>query len=474
MSERDDELGGGTPQEERREALGTAVTGGSVFGTIEQLAPEDLGDAWRLLDAQERLEGFRLLRLVDGEEFFLSLSTTDQRALLDSFSPTERRHWLRMLAPDDAADLLQEVDEHKRADLLALFDEPVRREIAALLAYAEDDAGGLMSPRFARVRPEQTVDEAILYLRRQAFDRLELIYYGYVLDREQRLLGVVSFRDLFRARGTASVREVMKTELITVPEEMDQETVGRVFAEHDLVALPVLDAAGRMKGIVTVDDIVDVVQEEATEDIQKIGGSVALDAPYLEVGLMGMIKKRLGWLTILFFAQMLTVVVMNHFMVKIEMLSLLSLFVPLIISSGGNSGSQASTLVIRAMSLGEVRLSDWKRVLLQELGAGLCLGFALGTIGFVRIMGLWPGSEAQYQLFSWQLAATILTSVVGVVLWGTLIGSMLPLILRRLGLDPASASAPLVATLCDVTGILVYFLTASYWLAKVLDPAITS
>ncbi len=440
---------------------------------LGRLSVDDLRDAWRILDGEERLEGFRMLGVLDAEEFFTQLPTTDQRALLDTFSATERRHWVRMLAPDDAADLLQELDEQRRSEYLALFDEPVRREVAALLAYAEDDAGGLMSPRFARVRPDQTVDEAILYLRRQAFDRLELIYYGYVLDREQRLLGVVSFRDLFRARGSASVRDVMKTDVITVPEEMDQETVGRVFAEHDLVALPVLDAAGRMKGIVTVDDIVDVVQEEATEDIQKIGGTAALDAPYLEVGLLGMIKKRLGWLTILFFAQMLTVVVMKHFQVRIETVSLLSLFIPLIISSGGNSGSQASTLVIRAMSLGEVQLSDWKRVFFHELAAGLCLGLVLGLIGFVRVLGLWPGDAAEYALFSWQLGVTILFSVIGVVLWGTLIGSMLPLVLRRLGLDPASASAPLVATLCDVTGILIYFLTATFWLAHVFEQATT-
>ncbi|MBM3990067.1 MAG: magnesium transporter [Planctomycetes bacterium] len=440
---------------------------------LGRLELDDLRDAWRILDGEERVEGFRMLGVLDAEEFFTQLPTTDQRALLGTFSPTERRHWVRMLAPDDAADLLQELDEQRRSEYLALFDEPVRREVAALLAYAEDDAGGLMSPRFARVRPDQTVDEAILYLRRQAFDRLELIYYGYVLDREQRLLGVVSFRDLFRARGSASVRDVMKTDVIMVPEEMDQEAVGRVFAEHDLVALPVLDAAGRMKGIVTVDDIVDVVQEEATEDIQKIGGTAALDAPYLEVGLFGMVKKRLGWLTILFFAQMLTVVVMKHFQVRIETVSLLSLFIPLIISSGGNSGSQASTLVIRAMSLGEVQLADWKRVFFHELAAGLCLGLVLGLIGFVRVLGLWPGDAAEYALFSWELAVTICLSVIGVVLWGTLIGSMLPLVLRRLGLDPASASAPLVATLCDVTGILIYFVTATFALAHVFAPTPT-
>jgi magnesium transporter len=368
---------------------------------------------------------------------------------------------------------MQELDEHKRAELLALYDESARRELATLLAYKEDVAGGLMNPRFARVRPEMTVEESILYLRRQANEGLELYTYAYVLNREQKLLGVVSFRDLFRSRASALMRDVMKTEVINVNEEMDQEAVGAVFAEHDLVALPVVDSLGRMKGIVTVDDIVDVVQEEATEDIQKIGGSVALDAPYLEVGLLGMLKKRLGWLTILFFAQMLTVVAMKYFQARIETVSLLALFVPLIISSGGNSGSQASTLVIRAMSLGQVRLADWKRVFFHELAAGACLGLVLGSIGFCRILGLWPGSPAEADAFSWQLAATILCSVIGVVLWGTLIGSMLPLVLRRLGLDPASASAPLVATLCDVTGILIYFATASFWLARIFENGVT-
>lgn len=436
----------------------------------QQLAVDDLRDAWRLLDGDERVEGFRLLGLIDGETFFVGLPAADQRDLLDHFTQTERRHWVRMLAPDDAADLLQELPEEKRAALLTLYDDTARRELVTLLAYKEDVAGGLMNPRFARVRPEMTAEESLLYLRRQANQGLELYTYAYVLDREQKLLGVVSFRDLFRAQAAASMRDVMKTDVIRVPEEMDQEAVGAIFAEHDLVALPVVDATGRMKGIVTVDDIVDVVQEEATEDIHKIGGSVALDAPYLEVGLLGMLKKRLGWLTILFLAQMLTVMAMSVFQAKIDQISLLTLFVPLIISSGGNSGSQASTLVIRAMSLGEVRLADWRRVFVNELFAGLSFGAVLGAIGFLRIMTIWPGSSAEFDSFSWGFAATILCSVVGVVLWGTLIGSMLPLVLRRLGLDPASASAPLVATLCDVSGILVYFLTASFWLRHVFEP----
>ena len=434
------------------------------------LAVEDLRDAWRLLDAAERIEGFRLLGREDAQEFFAALPSAEQLQLIEQSSATERRHLLRMLAPDDAADLLQELPDEQRQPLLGLYDDVTRREIASLLAYREDVAGGLMNPRFARVRPDMTVEEAILYLRRQANEGLELYTYAYVLDKEQRLLGVVSFRDLFRGKATAAMRDVMKTDVVRVHEEMDQEAVGATFAEHDLVALPVVDAAGRMKGVVTVDDIVDVVQEEATEDIHKIGGSVALDAPYLEVGLVGMLKKRLGWLLVLFFAQMLTVVAMSYFQVRIDQLSLLSLFVPLILSSGGNSGSQASTLVIRAMSLGELRPSDWKRVFLNELATGLTMGLVLGVIGFTRVVAIWPGNEEQFANFSWQLAGAILVSVVGVVLWGTLIGSMLPILLRRFGLDPASASAPLVATLSDVTGIVVYFSAVSWFLSHVLPP----
>lgn len=434
------------------------------------LAVEDLRDAWRLLDAAERVEGFRLLGREDAQEFFGALPSAEQLQLIEQSSATERRHLLRMLAPDDAADLLQELPDEQRQPLLSLYDDVTRREIASLLAYREDVAGGLMNPRFARVRPDMTVEEAILYLRRQANEGLELYTYAYVLDKEQRLLGVVSFRDLFRGKATAAMRDVMKTDVVRVHEEMDQEAVGATFAEHDLVALPVVDAAGRMKGVVTVDDIVDVVQEEATEDIHKIGGSVALDAPYLEVGLLGMLKKRLGWLLVLFFAQMLTVVAMSYFQVRIDQLSLLSLFVPLILSSGGNSGSQASTLVIRAMSLGELRPSDWKRVFLNELATGLTMGLVLGVIGFTRVVAIWPGNEEQFANFSWQLAGAILVSVVGVVLWGTLIGSMLPILLRRVGLDPASASAPLVATLSDVTGIVVYFSAVSWFLSSVLPP----
>ncbi|MCC6409725.1 MAG: magnesium transporter [Planctomycetes bacterium] len=430
----------------------------SPFG--DRLPAEDLKDAWRLLDTAERVDGFRLLAPADAHEFFLGLAPPDQMDLILGLPSNERRLWMRLLAPDDAADVIQSADEARRGELTGLLDDSAKREVASLLAYAEDDAGGLMSPRFARVRPEMSVDEAITYMRKQVNEKLETIYYGYVLDGQQRLRGVVSFRDLFSAKGAAKVADVMKTDVITVPDTMDQEAVGRLFAQHDLMALPVVDAEGRMQGIVTFDDIVQVVQEEATEDIQKIGGSEALDAPYLEVGVGSMVKKRAGWLVILFLGETLTATAMSHFEHEIAAAVVLSVFIPLIISSGGNSGSQATTLVIRAMSLGEVRLRDWFRVMRRELASGLALGTILGLIGFLRIV-LWQQFGSDYGPNYLWLGVTIGLALLGVVLWGTLSGAMLPLVLRRLGFDPASASAPLVATLVDVTGLVIYFSAAS-------------
>src|SRR6184192_3631470 len=416
----------------------------------------ELLDAWPVLSAEERLEGLRLLPHADAEDLLLSLPARDQAELILETSAGERRSWMRLLPPDDAADVVQAAPEGEREGLLALLDEPTRKEVAALLAYAEDDAGGLMNPRYARLRPDMSVDEAITYLRRQARERLETIYYMYVLDAEQRLLGVVSFRDLFAAPPEKKVRDIMHTEVVTAPESMDQEALSRLFAEHDFLAIPVIDAERHVKGIVTVDDIVDVVQEEATEDIQKIGGMEALDAPYLEIGFASMVRKRAGWLAILFVGEMLTATAMGFYEREIAR----AVVVPLIISSGGNSGSQASTLVVRALALGEVKLRDWWRVVRREIGAGLSLGAILASIGLARIL-LWQVLFHTYGDHYLRIALTVAASLIGVVMWGTIAGSMLPLVLRRIGFDPASASAPFVATLVDVSGLVIYFSIAS-------------
>jgi len=300
---------------------------------------EDLRNLWRILSPDERLEGFRLLPHDDAEEFFLALPRADLASLILEFPKNERRAWMRLLAPDDAADVIQHVPEAERAGLLALLDDTTRHEVTALLAYAQDAAGGLMNPRYARLRPEMTVDEAIGYLRRQARTNIELLSYLYAIDDEQRLLGVVSFRELFAARPERTVREVMRTDVVTVRDDQDQEEVSRIFAEQDLIALPVVDREGRMKGIVTVDDIVDVVQAEATEDIQKLGGMAALDQPYLDIAFTRMLRRRGGWLAVLFVGELGTASAMSYFEDELARALVLSLFVPLIISSGGNSGS---------------------------------------------------------------------------------------------------------------------------------------
>src|SRR6266550_2351854 len=383
------------------------------------LLASELADAWPVLSAEERLEGLRLLPHADAEDLLLSLPARDQAELILETSAGERRSWMRLLPPDDAADVVQAAPQDEREGLLALLDEPTRKEVAALLAYAEDDAGGLMNPRYARLRPDMSVDEAITYLRRQARERLETIYDMYLLYAEQRLLGLVSFRDLFAAPPEKKVRDIMHTEVVTAHESMDQEALSRLFAEHDFLAIPVLDDERHVKGIVTVDDIVDVVQEEATEDIQKFGGMEALDAPYLEAGFWSMVRKRAGWLSALFIGEMLTATAMGRFEGEIARAVVLALFVPLIISSGGNSGSQASTLVVRALALQQLRLRDWWRVVRREVSAGLALGTVLAAIGFARIL-LWQGLFHPYGEHYLLVALTVASSLIGVVTWGTL------------------------------------------------------
>jgi magnesium transporter len=423
-------------------------------------------DYWNTLAPEDRVDIFQKMPNSEKDDFFLALSARDQAALILALPENERRIWLRLLPPDDATDLIQEAPEEERAGLLGLLDDYTRREVVALLAYKEDDAGGLMSPRFARLRPDMTVDEAITYLRKQA-QQVETIHYAYALDSEQHLLGVVPLRRLFSAAREQTVREVMRTDFIAASEEMDQEALAKLFSEEHLLAIPIVDAQNRMKGIVTVDDIVNVVTEEASEDIQKIGGMEALESPYLQTPFTEMVKKRGGWLAALFIGEMFTATAMGFFQEEIARAVVLALFIPLIISSGGNSGSQATTLVIRAMALGEVGLRDWWRVVRREMAAGLALGCMLGSIGLIRIIA-WQTFRPLYGEHYVLVALTVAGSLIGVVLFGTIAGSMLPFLLRRLGLDPASASAPFVATLVDVTGLVIYFTVASVILSGTL------
>jgi magnesium transporter len=426
-----------------------------------------LASSWSALTTDEKRQKFSKLSRTDAEELFLSLSPHDQSELISEASALEKRSWVRLLAPDDVADLIQEMGPDHKESLLALLDPQTRREVSALLAYAEDNAGGLMSSRFVRLRPDMTVDEAISYLRIQAKTQVETIYYAYVLAADQVLLGVVSFRELFSSSPDKMVKDIMTTDILKIPVDLDQEQIGRIFSKQDLMALPVIDAEGHMKGIVTFDDVATAIQEEATEDIHKLGGVESLNAPYMTISFREMVQKRATWLAILFVGEMLTATAMAYYQVEIERAVVLSMFIPLIISSGGNSGSQATTLIIRAMALGEIRLRDWWRVLIKEMLVGVCLGAILGFIGLIRIT-FWPVAEQIYGIHYKTIAVTVACSVIGVVLWGTISGSMLPFILKKCRLDPASASAPMVATLVDVTGLIIYFTIASIFLKGIL------
>lgn len=417
-----------------------------------------LREAWPGMSAQERVDALHRAERAPANAFFLDLPEEEQGALLLTLAPEDRRAWMRLLELDDLADVLQKLPEESRTSLLDTLDPTTRRELRALLAYAEDAAGGLMNPRFARLRPDATVGEAVRYLQQQAASPapLETLFAAYVLDQEQHLLGVVSFKDLFRARPDTPLAQVMQTHVVSVRDDLDQEAVARVIADADLPAVPVVDAENRMKGVVTVDDIVDVVQQEATEDFRKLGGIEAFDAPYLQAPLSLVVRKRAGWLVVLFLGEMLTTWAMAAYEADIAKAVVLALFVPLIISSGGNTGSQATTLVIRAMALGEVGPGDWLRIVRRELAAGLLLGVVLAGLGLARVvLGQWfAGAYGP----AWPaVAATVGLSLIGVVTWGTVVGSTLPFAIRRVGFDPASASAPFVATLVDVTGLLIYF-----------------
>jgi magnesium transporter len=333
-------------------------------------------------------------------------------------------------------------------------------EARQLLGYPEESVGRLMTPDFVRVRATVTVGEALAHIRRYGRNA-ETLDVIYVIDTGGRLIDDLPLRVFLLADPQAPVEAIMDHTYVALRATDDREEAVRAMERYDRVALPVVDSEGALLGIVTVDDVLDVAEEEATEDFQRLGGLEALDLPYMQTGFLAMVKKRAGWLAALFLGEMLTATAMGRFEDEIARAVVLALFVPLIISSGGNSGSQATSLLIRAMALREVGLRDWWRVFARELPTGLLLGAILGCIGLVRILVWQFTGWTDYGEFYFRVAATVLLSLIGVVAFGTLAGSLLPFALRRLGFDPASASAPFVATLVDVTGLVIYFSVAS-------------
>jgi len=380
---------------------------------------------------------------------------------------TGRQHMAKLIeqmSHDDRVDLLRRLMPRVREGLLRLVDEADRRDIATLVSYAENTAGALMTTDYAWTPADITVAEAIERLRLQAPDR-ETIYYVFVLDEHRKLLGVYSLRDLILAPRHRLIRDLMETDTITVKASDHREHVAQMIARYDLLAIPVVDDEERLVGIVTHDDVIDVVVQEATEDIERFGGVSGIVDNYLEASFLSVWRKRSVWLACLFVAELFTFTALASFEHAIEQVVVLSLFVPLCISTGGNSGSQAATLITRAMALGHVHLRDWLRVLRHELFMGLALGLTLGAIGFIRAAAIEVLSpELLRTLDWWRLACIIGLAVAAICLWGTLVGSMLPLFFRKFGFDPAFASSPFVATFVDVTGIVIYFSIAIAWI----------
>jgi magnesium transporter len=353
---------------------------------------------------------------------------------------------------------LEELEEDVADEILSALPPEQQRETERLLAYEEDTAGGLMTTEFVSVPSSQRVEDALASVRAIArIGRKEAMYTIYSTDDAGRVNGVMSLRELLAAPDGAVVSDIAWAEVVTVTVHAGRDEIVERTSKYDLVAVPVVDENMRLVGVVTVDDVIDIAQEDATEDQQKLGGMEALDDPYIQSGFFTLLRKRAGWLTVLFFGEMLTAVAMGRFEGEIQRAAVLALFVPLIISSGGNSGSQATSLLIRALALREVRLRDWWRVAMRELPSGLLLGTILGVLGFARIE-IWQAlGWTVYGVGHTALALTVALSLIGVVTFGTLVGAMLPFALKRFGLDPASASAPLVATLVDVTGLVIYF-----------------
>lgn len=401
---------------------------------------------------------FRFLPRDDAGEVFAYLDAEHQQALITELGASAVRV-VEGMDPDDQARLLEELPAEVAQRLIASLKPEERREVQIILGYPPKTVGRLMTPDYVRVRPEWTVAQALEHIRRTGRDA-ETINVVYVTDDRGRLIDDIRLRQLVMADPERTVESIMNRSFVALTADQPQEEAVRMLQRYDRVALPVVDSRGVLLGIVTHDDVADVATAEATEDIQKLGGLEALDEPYNTITLWRLFKKRGRWLAALFLGEMLTASAMTSFEDELDRAVVLGLFIPLIVSSGGNSGSQASTLIIRAMALGEVTLADWFRVLRREAACGLMLGLLLGSIGLLRILA-WHGLRlADYTDHFLLVAVTVATSLVGIVLWGSLMGSMLPFLFRRLKMDPAAISAPFVATLVDVTGIIIYFTCA--------------
>lgn len=398
---------------------------------------------------------------------FKILDLSEQKKIIQNLPPFKSAELLNELPADDRVAFLEVLPNNVVRELIKTLDPDERKITLELLGYPENSVGRLMNPDYVYVYEYNTVKEVIETIRRFGSNS-ETVDVIYVINYKGELLDDIRIRDIILAQPEVKVSELMDERFISLNATDDQELANEAFKMNNRVALPVTDSQNILLGIVTIDDVLWIANEEFSEDIQKIGGTEALDEPYLDISIIKLLKKRASWLTLLFIGEMLTASAMQFFQSEIESATVLALFIPLIMSSGGNSGSQASTLIIQAMALNELSIKDWWRVMRRELLTGFLLGLILGLIGFMRIV-LWQNLNIFDYGEHWKIIAlTISCSLIGIVLWGSLMGSMLPILLKRLKLDPAASSAPFVATLVDVTGIVIYFSIAYVFLKGIL------
>lgn len=428
--------------------------------------PADIAELLVDLPEKDRVIIFRLLSKELAADTFEYMDFDTQMELLKLMGKEESAVILNEMDPDDRTALFEELPSAAAKQLIQLLSPDERKVAVALLGYPENSVGRLMTPDYIAIKPSYTIQQTLDYIRENGKNK-ETLNIVYVVDDKGKLIDDVKIKDFLLAPVDQSVADLMDENFVALHVVDDQETAVEAFKKYDRVALPVVDRSGILIGIVTVDDVFDVAEEEATEDIHKLAAIQVLEDAYSTIPLFEMIKKRGSWLAILFIGEMFTATAMAFFEDEISRAIVLTLFIPLIISSGGNSGSQAATLVIRALSLGEVTLRDWFMVFKRELYTGLALGLALASIGFLRI-SIWEVTSNIYGEHWFLIGATVSISLIGVVLWGTLSGSMLPFILKKFGLDPATSSAPLVATMVDVFGVVIYFSVALFILKGTL------
>lgn len=422
---------------------------------LQDWSPTDIADLLNYFDEKDTVIIFRLLHTELAADTFEYLDFDKQFELLKAMGNEEVGNILNEMDPDDRTALFEELPAAAAKQLIQLLSAEERKIALNLLGYPENSVGRLMTPDYIAINQSWTIKEVLDFIRENGKNK-ETLDIIYVVDNKGKLLDDIKIRKFLLSPLETKVSELMDKTFVSVNVYADQEETVNLMKKYDRIALPVTDNSGMLLGIVTVDDVMDVAEEETTEDIHKQAAVGVLDEPYSEISIIKMIKKRVGWLSILFVGQMFTATAMAFFEDAIEKAVVLALFVPLIISSGGNSGSQAASLVVRAMALGEVSLNDWLRVFKRELLTGFSLGLILALIGFIRF-NFFPSPSSGFEEYWLLITITVSLSLIGVVLWGTLIGSMLPFVMRKLKFDPAASSTPFVATMVDVTGILIYF-----------------